>query len=680
MDKILIEDIKKGDIFSLNGLKPEQLAKMIATKYGVNPADFSKGKGDTIVYNPKRQAKPKQQTISKPEGMSVEEYKEKYVIPMKPELKDEEGEEWRPVPNKGRYFGGEADYSNYYEISNLGRLRLINLQNAAKSSISCGYDAPTRKAMQFHLNHKSGMNTCPDVKYMVADAFLGEHDLQDNMVIHIDGDYHNNRADNLKWVPRGKNNTKTHKDMTNETYRVIRETVSRTFRKTIMEAFEERYGNAIETIDYYLNLKENGKQLSEEQYQQLSDIIDYLKETDAADNPVTQGWIQAAEELLQQGTNDVYNELMENAVKYAKQTLKEMSGIHINPENKGKFTATKKRTGKSTEELTHSKNPLTRKRAVFAQNARKWAKKSKQNSVNESTMDDSTQDYFETLVDVLNECGWAYSNFYDVTNKSTGQTGTRFELEEYPYSGAKPCSADELQQKIKQSIPNAVFSTGQHRYAPEIKRLSVVLLDEPAQTETMNEDTQKPSWEEILKRINDAGVNQAMPKQTQQRQTTSSGHTYQIGNYTFNAAQHRLDGPNGSKYLPPKVSDTLMILCQHINQPVTSNEILSAVSGITQQSSPDQIYLAKRSMDVQINGLKKLFADDPNVNIGSVRGVGYRLDVRTGVEEEFDHHNPDYDEEDYNDELAWNTDAYWDEQMDNAINEAVKKTIRKNLK
>ena len=53
------------------------------------------------------------------------------------------------------------------------------------------------------------------------------------------------------------------------------------------------------------------------------------------------------------------------------------SGIHINPENKGKFTATKKRTGKSTEELTHSKNPLTRKRAIFAQNCRKWNHKKK---------------------------------------------------------------------------------------------------------------------------------------------------------------------------------------------------------------------------------------------------------------------------------------------------------------
>ena len=46
--------------------------------------------------------------------------------------------------------------------------------------------------------------------------------------------------------------------------------------------------------------------------------------------------------------------------------------IHINPANRGKFNATKKRTGKTTEELTHSKNPLTRKRAIFAQNSSHW--------------------------------------------------------------------------------------------------------------------------------------------------------------------------------------------------------------------------------------------------------------------------------------------------------------------
>lgn len=53
----------------------------------------------------------------------------------------------------------------------------------------------------------------------------------------------------------------------------------------------------------------------------------------------------------------------------------EKSGIHIKEKNKGKFNATKARTGKSTEELTHSKNPVTRKRAIFAQNAKRWNKK-----------------------------------------------------------------------------------------------------------------------------------------------------------------------------------------------------------------------------------------------------------------------------------------------------------------
>lgn len=55
--------------------------------------------------------------------------------------------------------------------------------------------------------------------------------------------------------------------------------------------------------------------------------------------------------------------------------LHELGGkIHIKPENRGKFTATMKRTGKTAEELSHSSNPLTRKRAIFALNARKWHK------------------------------------------------------------------------------------------------------------------------------------------------------------------------------------------------------------------------------------------------------------------------------------------------------------------
>lgn len=47
-------------------------------------------------------------------------------------------------------------------------------------------------------------------------------------------------------------------------------------------------------------------------------------------------------------------------------------GIHIKKANRGKFTAYKKRTGKTTEEALHSKDPHVRKMAQFAKNAKSW--------------------------------------------------------------------------------------------------------------------------------------------------------------------------------------------------------------------------------------------------------------------------------------------------------------------
>ena len=75
--------------------------------------------------------------------------------------------------------------------------------------------------------------------------------------------------------------------------------------------------------------------------------------------------MRITESVIDKAIRDTINEVLGE---------KKDSGIHIDPKNKGKFNATKERTGKSTEELTHSKNPLTRKRAIFSQNARKWKK------------------------------------------------------------------------------------------------------------------------------------------------------------------------------------------------------------------------------------------------------------------------------------------------------------------
>ena len=82
-------------------------------------------------------------------------------------------------------------------------------------------------------------------------------------------------------------------------------------------------------------------------------------------------WDELASTLTDGETLELTEDELKSIVNKSVSRLLEDSGIHIDPANKGKFTATKKRTGKSTEELTHSKNPLTRKRANFARMAKR---------------------------------------------------------------------------------------------------------------------------------------------------------------------------------------------------------------------------------------------------------------------------------------------------------------------
>jgi len=115
-----------------------------------------------------------------------------------------------------------------------------------------------------------------------------------------------------------------------------------------------RMDNFWDTLEYYIGLKDEQGSLNPQQLAHAEDVCDKLS-CFGAD---AEEFCNYAREAL--GLNQ--SEIQE-------------SKIEINPKNKGKFNATKKRTGKSTEELTHSKNPLTRKRAIFSQNAKKWNKK-----------------------------------------------------------------------------------------------------------------------------------------------------------------------------------------------------------------------------------------------------------------------------------------------------------------
>lgn len=205
--------LKEERITLANNVPPEVHEKYLKFFKNQNPELDPSGFeyiGNRLTHNGKK--KKKKPVISKPDNMSIEEYYKNVVIPNKPELADKEqeytNEQWLPVQNIGRYFNGEPDFSSYYMVSNFGRLKIINLKDATRSDIVRGYDAPTRNAMQFHLNgygdDGSSMKTCPDVKYIVADAWLEPHDMKQFKVIHKDGDYHNNNVNNLQWVPRVK--------------------------------------------------------------------------------------------------------------------------------------------------------------------------------------------------------------------------------------------------------------------------------------------------------------------------------------------------------------------------------------------------------------------------------------------------------------------------------------------
>lgn len=88
---------------------------------------------------------------------------------------------------------------------------------------------------------------------------------------------------------------------------------------------------------------------------------------------------------------------------------------------------------------------------------------------------------FHDLINFLEENGWAFHNSIDV--KSTdGRTGTRYELSPYPQNLDKvePASMEDMREKIKgleEKYINVVESMGAHHHAPEMKQLSVILLD-----------------------------------------------------------------------------------------------------------------------------------------------------------------------------------------------------------
>lgn len=95
---------------------------------------------------------------------------------------------------------------------------------------------------------------------------------------------------------------------------------------------------------------------------------------------------------------------------------------------------------------------------------------------------------------------------------------------------------------------------------------------------------------------------------------------YPIGSYVFDPKLRTLENNGKKQKLSPKEADLLKMLCDNQNELLPRETALKKIWG-------DDGYFTARSMDVYLTKLRKLFSDDPNVEIKNIHGSGFMLEV-----------------------------------------------------
>ena len=106
--------------------------------------------------------------------------------------------------------------------------------------------------------------------------------------------------------------------------------------------------------------------------------------------------------------------------------------------------------------------------------------------------------------------------------------------------------------------------------------------------------------------------------------TESAGmekNTYDIAAYVFDFKELTLTNGKNTYTLTIREAELLRMLTINRNQVVRRGSILHQVWG-------EDNYCIGRSLDVFVSRLRKMFADEPNVEIENVRGVGFKFIVK----------------------------------------------------
>lgn len=102
---------------------------------------------------------------------------------------------------------------------------------------------------------------------------------------------------------------------------------------------------------------------------------------------------------------------------------------------------------------------------------------------------------------------------------------------------------------------------------------------------------------------------------------TKSKHVFQLASYTFDGVRHVLIRNGVEKKLTNRELDLLFLFCEYKNRVVERSFAL-------QRIWHEENYFSARNMDVYITKIRKLFKDDPNVELQNIHGVGYKLVVK----------------------------------------------------
>ena len=128
-----------------------------------------------------------------------------------------------------------------------------------------------------------------------------------------------------------------------------------------------------------------------------------------------------------------------------------------------------------------------------------------------------------------------------------------------------------------------------------------------------NDYIRKPfSMEELIARVENA------LRTARENINPEKKENITIGNFNFNIARQVLYSDKEEKKLSYKESELLKLLHQNRNELIDRRDILNLLWG-------NDNFFNSRNLDVYITKLRGYLKSDPNVEILTIKGVGYRF-------------------------------------------------------